>query len=868
MSSSIKSVSLRLVELEARENPSGTINAVKVGQTLSLTGDDNDNQITSITIVGGANPSVTITPDAGTTIDNLFDTSPATAGTPVTISGAVNSLLVRLKGGNDVFNIDPTADLALTGAITIDLGDGDNTLGMQTSGKLSATSLAVTTGDGLDVLNIAGGTLTPNTFAGDVTISMGVGRGDQDNPTTNISQATISRLDVQGVNGLRVTALEGDEQIRLIGTSVKNAFRGDGGEGIFDVSVQGGTIGSIVLDSVGIIPSNLSNGTLLFLGGVTVNRSVTVTSDSGLSLNFANSTTGALSMSAGTDGFLEALFQGVSTINGNVKAKAYSSRLNCDETTKLTVNGNISLLGASQSALSTFESEVTVRNLEVSSEDGNASVSLTDADPGTNNTLTVNGTMTIRGESASFTQYGGLATILTQLNMVATGSYADFSTDIGTSFYDAPGAKTTVVNGSLSISGATAAATITESELTTSTGILLQGTKFASFNSKPSDQVENPVVAGEFSKATGSKTTVQKGGVTVKSSLVAGYSQSEGDSTFATGISVVSTTGVANVGFRVGDGINSVGPKANVVGGAVTVQGKSVSLIQEGGNVSIAKGVKLLATKDVQFIATKGETHDREFNYSDVFSTTNISAGSLQVLGGSSEAQFRSDGGSLNVAGDLTITGKQQNRIRFGGATGTTIAGNLNVSGAQGAPDWFIVDTNLTVNKNTSINLGTGTNAINLGGDTGAVLFKGNLNLTTGNGSDRIVLKSVNVLGSTTITTGAGADLVSIVGNSTFTGLTTINTGIGDDRIEIANDTAATGPVTFTGKATIKAGDGNDTLELGRAVGSGGTANTRVVFSSVGSTIAGELHLNRFDDELSQFDPTNLTISGFVDPTP
>lgn len=857
---------LRLTELETRDNPSGTVNALMLNGILALTGDDNDNQITSITVVGGATPSVTITPDANTTIDNLAAPGGGTVGSPVTIPGVLKSLRVRLAGGNDLFLINSIADFALTGSITIDLGDGDNVLGMQTSGKFAASSLTVTAGDGLDNLSIGGGIFFSNPITGDVSINMGVGRGDQNDPDANVSNLTITRLEVQGANGLRVNALEGDEDIELIGNQVKNTFRGDGGVGSFKVHTTYGNFGSIVLDSVGIQPSNPQYGTLLRLFDTTVNRHIVMTSESGVDLRFINSTSGTIDMSTGTDGCLNANFQGNNTVNGNFRAKAYCPSVLIDQNAKLTINGNMAINGVSVSDLTVYESELAVRNLEVTSEDDYASVMLSDDAAGTPDKLTVNGTMTIRGESAAYIQEGGTASILNQMTITATSDKAEFITNIGNDYYDAPGAITTIVNGSLSVLGPNASASLTESELTTATGILIQGQKTASYSTQPSVQVENPNVAGEFSKATGGKTTVQNGGLTVKGTNLAKIDQTEGIASYAKGVSVISTKGMAGVNLSEGAGINSVGPKLNIISGSLLTQGRTASWIQSGGEATIAKGIKISATNGAQFITYQGETHDREFNYSDLPATTNITGGGLHVLAGSGVNTFRAVGGTLNVSGDVILSGKRQNFIEFSGATGTTVGGSLNVLGATGEMDSFIADTSLTVNKHTSINLGTGTNAITLGGTTGTVLFKGNLSLVTGNGSDQILLKSVNVQGNTTITTGNGADLISIIGNSTFTGTTAINTGLGDDRLEIANDNAATGPVTFTGLATFKTSDGNDTLILGKAVSAGGNGNTRVQFTSVRSTIMGERNLNRFDDELSQFDPANLTITGFVNP--
>lgn len=862
------SLPLQLVALESRETPAGIVTASLVGGVLTLTGDDNDNQITSFTIVGGASPSVSITPDAGTTVDDLSVAGPGTAGTVVTIPGVVKSIRANFAGGNDTFVIDGTADFAVSGTVSIDLGDGDNALGLQTAGKLAAASLTVTGGDGLDTFDIAGGTLASNTITGDVTINMGLGKGDQNDPLANISRTTVSRLNVLGVNGLKLTALEGDEQVRLIDTQIKNTFKGDGGIGIFDVATQGGTIGSIALNSVGIQPANPQWGTSFALNGTTVARAVTLSSQSGVNFDFNEGTTGAVTLTAGASGFVTSTIRGVATINGNFLAKALRPSMRVQEGAKLTVNGSLSISGVAAVDFNMADADVSARGFAMTSTDGDANFQLDDFNEAIPESFTVIGAMNIKGESAAYIQNGGTASILSQLAVTAVTEDAVFSSNASSAYFNAPGAKTTIVNGALSVVGPNAMATQSESELVTSTGILVQGQKLASFTSYPNPQTEDPLNPGTFSTAAGAKTFVLKGGITIKSTRTVSYSQTEGISQFPSGVYLISQLGSADVRLDVGDGFNSVGPKMFVSGSVVSATGSSASYIQEGGDVSIAKGMKIAGTDGAQFVTIPGETKDENYNFSDLPASTKFTAGTLQVTGGAGDAQFRADGGELVVSGDLTISGKQYNRIHFGGTTGTTINGNLSVVGAQGESDSFVADTHLTVEKNTLINLGSGTNAITLGSDTGSVLLKGTLIVQTGDGADQIVMKSVNVVGKTTITTGAGADLLSIIGNSTFLGVTLIDTGGGDDRIEIANATGATDPVTFAAKTTIKAGAGNDTLTLGKAVSAGGDSKTRVVFGTVGSAITGDLNLNRFDDELSQFDPTNLTITGFIDPTP
>ena len=264
-----------------------------------------------------------------------------------------------------------------------------------------------------------------------------------------------------------------------------------------------------------------------------------------------------------------------------------------------------------------------------------------------------------------------------------------------------------------------------------------------------------------------------------------------------------------------------------------------------------------------------GEAYDTNYDYVDLLAKFTTTAGPLKVLGGIGDLQFSAEGDFMHVGGDLTIGGAGHNRIWLEPDNGTTVAGSIKVAGPTGDPDWFVVWSSLTVGKDVSVNLGGGANSIEFGTQGGTTSIGGNLILTTGNTSDEITLDSLTVNGSTTINSGAGADSLFIVDGTVFNGLVAVNLGAGEDVFGVAHVAGAGAPVTFNAIATVNMGAGNDTLMLGLdSVSHGGDANSRVVVGLAGHlTVNGGLNLNWFDDEAGQFDPADVSVNDFTDPT-
>lgn len=152
--------------LEGRDVPNGTVTAVlSPTGVLTLTGDDDDNVVTLKVTAG----DVTLTPDGNTQVNT------AAVGNAVTLTGAVKSIKAKLLGGADTLAIDGAANFAVSGPVSISLGDGNNALNLVTTGNITLPGLTYAGGDGTDDVTIDGG--TGSTVGGTAKISVANGGG-------------------------------------------------------------------------------------------------------------------------------------------------------------------------------------------------------------------------------------------------------------------------------------------------------------------------------------------------------------------------------------------------------------------------------------------------------------------------------------------------------------------------------------------------------------------------------------------------------------------------------------------------------------------------------------------------------------------
>jgi autotransporter-associated beta strand protein len=282
-----------------------------------------------------------------------------------------------------------------------------------------------------------------------------------------------------------------------------------------------------------------------------------------------------------------------------------------------------------------------------------------------------------------------------------------------------------------------------------------------------------------------------------------------------------SLTGTEAAAFRPPAAPTGPGPPS--LSGSLTVNAPEATFRFTDGGAVMSGNLRAAGTRDTTFDIPAG-------------SGPQVSVtGALTVQGGSGVLGLVVGGGSLTVGTDLTAKGEAPNEIQL--TPGLTSKVGRNLSLTLGPTVARVrINANVEVAGNLTVNAGAGNNVVLLdvaGGPAGPTVGK-NLSVTTQGGNDLVVLNQVTVKGTTTITTGAGADVLAIRGPSTFTGATTINLGAGDDNLAVANDTGSTtGPVIFTGTVNAQLGAGNDTLQLGLdSVSHGGNASTTVAFST------------------------------------
>jgi len=288
--------------------------------------------------------------------------------------------------------------------------------------------------------------------------------------------------------------------------------------------------------------------------------------------------------------------------------------------------------------------------------------------------------------------------------------------------------------------------------------------------------------------------------------------------------------------------------------GSLTVQSPDGSIALDNGDMIISGNLTLAGTEHASVFSNPG--------------TTLEVTGTMSIAAGNGTVYFQFQGTELFVGQDLIVKGQYSEVLHVVPATASGIGRNVTFT-LGNDDDTLIVNENLAVLRNVTINAGAGNNSIGLGTNTANFAVGGNLRISALGGDDSVTLSRPAVTGTTRITTGAGADLLQMNGLGTFTGATTIDLGTGDDTWNAANDPAtSTDRVTFTGTVTAKLGAGNDTLRLGVAVASGGNANTTVDFStSSANKIDGGTGLNFYDDEAAQLTGT-VAIVNFTDPTP
>ena len=175
---------------------------VSANGTLTLTGDAAANGVPITLNEIGVGTTVTGLGNTQIRFNNIVQASHVFAP-------PVRQIATNLKEGGDQVRIDGAADFLLERGAAFNLGSGNNTLELVTTGTLAVGgSLTVTATNGFDTVHVRGG--LGSAVTGNAGLNLGGGGSD----------VTFDSLAVNGRGGVAVTAGEGADILHLLGASV------------------------------------------------------------------------------------------------------------------------------------------------------------------------------------------------------------------------------------------------------------------------------------------------------------------------------------------------------------------------------------------------------------------------------------------------------------------------------------------------------------------------------------------------------------------------------------------------------------------------------------------------------------------------
>ena len=248
---------LRLQQLEGRDVPANMTVGFAAG-TLTVTGTDDPNQLT-------------ITADAADPthffLSSTSDTIEGAGGTFATPSG-VKNLVLKMKAGNDSVTLAPAPAIKLAGSLTVDGGDGANSLtatnltvaksfsiknGTNAAGTDSTNLVDLNVGGGLTIANGNGTTSSvirrdtagQSTVGGNVSVTNGDGTDNVFLNDLNVGGNVTVRNGKAAAGGNAGTT----QIYNVVNRSARSVIRGSvtvsyldgivGGEGLFDADIGG-----------------------------------------------------------------------------------------------------------------------------------------------------------------------------------------------------------------------------------------------------------------------------------------------------------------------------------------------------------------------------------------------------------------------------------------------------------------------------------------------------------------------------------------------------------------------------------------------------------------------------------------------------
>ena len=288
---------------------------------------------------------------------------------------------------------------------------------------------------------------------------------------------------------------------------------------------------------------------------------------------------------------------------------------------------------------------------------------------------------------------------------------------------------------------------------------------------------------------------------------------------------VIDLVGALNVGGNLAI-INPPGATETTNLSSLNVKG-NVQIQNLGGDASVSIAGTSANTIGGNLLIVNGPGDN---DATDLFSVNVRGNVQVQNQGATASTVIDSPSGQSNIGGSLQVIngpGQGSQTPSYGTyIVGMDVGQNLQVTGCESGDNSILLQGS-EVRGNTNLNGGNGSNAVVL--DT--VNFGGGFQLQTGNGAGTTVLvDSANFGGNFLLQTGNGADTLSIgskgVGTMVKLLVETRTIQVIDSTGQVLTEsynlvkpvyehtTLAAGPVTFNGPVTVNLGGGGDTLNL------------------------------------------------------
>ncbi len=766
---------LTLNPLEARDVPAGAVTAVFAGGVLTLTGDAAANNV--------------VLTQTGATIQLSGADTTFAGGASFTGVSAVRAALGR---GNDAFAISATADFKLSGALSVNLGNGDNDFTLATAGKIDLGGVAVTGGTGSDTVIVSGGAGLGSRVGGVAAFNYNGGE----------SATTFADIAFGGAGGVAVSATGAGNASSLSATAVTvaNTLTAAFGTSFGRVTLDGGSFGDLTV-------SGLTATTQL--DGVTVAGDVSVTAVNGPQFTATDTAIDGKLTLAGSaaTGAVTGNWSGDNSVGEIVaRGRTVSVFTGLDPADSLTVAGDVVLRATATAALRVSDGTFAADNVSVTG----ATAATVDADGAA---VTLGGDLLVASQRlSSLSQTAGTVGVRNMKLTAFVGTAHMSVTDLATGFAatgklqvaGAAGATADVTVGTLDARDFTVRAYSGPAALTLGKGAGALTARNVTVASALSDAT---LTAGGASVALTGNTVV-RGGRTADVNVSAGSFAGRGLTVTSAGRASAEAAGTATGVTLTGDALVAGAAKSTLTLRAGPFAGQNLT-------VSSAGGLATVNARNQSVTLAGGLTVASPFAAAVTLNTTALSevGGDVRVTGGGGQdevtasSKFRADRDVvLNLmGGDDTVS--------LGDTAGPTAMRPLAVGGSL------------------SVLTGDGDDTVTLLGVTVA----GASNFLTGNGADLLSIDAAAAFtGEVTANLGAGNDFLDIAQNTgstagvTFTAMATFLLGAGNDRLRlglaVAVDGDANSKVTVgTVGSVIDGGAGADMFSAANGQFSGVT---------------------------------------------